>query len=114
VYDDVVHVEALDSGDFANLELLERPELGITFTKLHCWQLVSYSKCVFLDADTLVGLVHTSCFNRGIIHRGTFRCLKTATNSSTEKSFLPLPMRDGPTASTPASSSSVPPSKRTR
>jgi len=29
-------------------------ELGITFTKLHCWRLTQYRKCVFLDADTLV------------------------------------------------------------
>jgi glycogenin glucosyltransferase len=47
-------VKVLDSEDAENLELLERPELGITFTKLHCWKLVHYTKCVFLDADTLV------------------------------------------------------------
>jgi len=34
--------------------VLCRSELGITFTKLHCWQLTQYRKCVFLDADTLV------------------------------------------------------------
>jgi len=33
---------------------LRRCELGITFTKLHCWRLLQYTKCVFLDADTLV------------------------------------------------------------
>ena len=37
-----------------NLALLNRPELGITFTKLHAWNLTQYSKCVFLDADTMV------------------------------------------------------------
>ena len=37
-----------------NLALLTRPELGITFTKLHAWNLTQYKKCVFLDADTLV------------------------------------------------------------
>jgi len=47
-------VNVLDSGDSANLAVLARPELGITFTKLHCWTLTEYSKCVFLDADTLV------------------------------------------------------------
>ena len=31
-----------------------RSELGITFTKLHCWRLIQFKKCVFLDADTLV------------------------------------------------------------
>jgi len=54
VFDAVINVEALDSRDAANLALLERPELGITFTKINCWKLTQYSKCVFLDADTLV------------------------------------------------------------
>ncbi len=50
----VYEVNVLDSQDAANLALLTRPELGITFTKLHCWRLEQFSKCVFLDADTLV------------------------------------------------------------
>ncbi len=54
VFDEVVDVSAIDSKDAANLELLERPDLGITFTKLHCWTLTRFDKCVFLDADTLV------------------------------------------------------------
>jgi len=54
VFDDVVTVDPLDSGDAANLSLLGRPELGVTLTKLHCWTLTQFSKCVFLDADTLV------------------------------------------------------------
>lgn len=54
VFDEVVMVDVLDSGDKAHLTLLRRPELGVTFTKLHCWTLTQYSKCVFLDADTLV------------------------------------------------------------
>jgi len=37
-----------------SLEKVDRPELGVTLTKLHCWQLTQYRKCVFLDADTLV------------------------------------------------------------
>lgn len=44
----------LCSHDDLALSLLGRPELGITFTKLHCWRLTQYQKCVFLDADTLV------------------------------------------------------------
>jgi glycogenin glucosyltransferase len=36
------------------LNLLSRPELGITFTKINCWLLEQYSKCVFLDADCVV------------------------------------------------------------
>ncbi|XP_012683360.1 glycogenin-1a [Clupea harengus] len=54
LYDEVVLVDVLDSGDTANLALMKRPELGITFTKLHCWKLTQYTKCVFMDADTLV------------------------------------------------------------
>lgn len=51
----LVHqVNVMDSEDTAHLALLARPELGITFTKLHCWTLTDFSKCVFLDADTLV------------------------------------------------------------
>ena len=53
-FDLVVDVEEFDSKDAANLKLLERPELGVTFTKLNCWKLVQFTKCVFLDADTLV------------------------------------------------------------
>ncbi|KAK4026272.1 glycogenin-1 isoform X2 [Daphnia magna] len=50
----VQEVNVMDSKDSAHLALLARPELGITFTKLHCWTLTDFSKCVFLDADTLV------------------------------------------------------------
>lgn len=54
VFDDVKLVDVLDSKDQAHLALMSRPELGVTFTKLHCWTLTNYEKCVFLDADTLV------------------------------------------------------------
>ncbi|XP_055702845.1 glycogenin-1 isoform X2 [Phlebotomus papatasi] len=54
VFDVVQEVNVLDSRDSANLALLARPELGVTFTKLHCWNLTQFDKCVFLDADTLV------------------------------------------------------------
>ncbi|KAJ1520645.1 hypothetical protein ONE63_003751 [Megalurothrips usitatus] len=54
VFDSVTEVNVLDSRDAANLALLARPDLGITFTKLHCWRLTQYDKCCFLDADTLV------------------------------------------------------------
>ncbi|KAJ0009653.1 hypothetical protein NQD34_001355 [Periophthalmus magnuspinnatus] len=54
VFDEVIVVDLLDSEDFLRLSLLGRPDLGVTFTKIHCWTLVHYSKCVFLDADTLV------------------------------------------------------------
>ncbi|XP_072764502.1 uncharacterized protein Gyg isoform X1 [Anoplolepis gracilipes] len=54
VFSLVQEVNVLDSKDEANLALLARPELGITFTKLHCWRLTQYEKCVFIDADALV------------------------------------------------------------
>ncbi|XP_058124517.1 glycogenin-1 isoform X2 [Anopheles coustani] len=54
VFNVVEEVNLLDSKDEANLALLKRPELGVTFTKLHCWRLTQFDKCVFLDADTLV------------------------------------------------------------
>lgn len=56
VFNVVQEVNVLDSKDAANLALLKRPELGITFTKLHCWRLTQFEKCVFLDADTLVSM----------------------------------------------------------
>lgn len=54
VYDELVNVDLLDTHDVQNLQLLDRPDLGVTLTKLHCWKLTNYQKCVFLDADTLV------------------------------------------------------------
>ena len=57
LFDVVTVVNVLDSQDTINLELLSRPELGITFTKLQCWRLTQFTKCVFLDSDTLVGIM---------------------------------------------------------
>lgn len=54
IFDEVRVVDVMDSGDTAHLAMMKRPDLGVTFTKLHCWTLTHYSKCVFMDADTLV------------------------------------------------------------
>ncbi|XP_052826164.1 glycogenin-1 isoform X1 [Octopus bimaculoides] len=54
VFDEVCEVDIISSHDYKNLQLLGRPDLNVTFTKLYCWKLTQYSKCVFLDADTLV------------------------------------------------------------
>ncbi len=54
VFDHVILVEELQSNDPEHLSLLQRPALGVTFTKLHVFNLLHYSKCVYLDADTLV------------------------------------------------------------
>lgn len=56
IFDEVLVVDVLDSGDTAHLAMMKRPELGVTFTKLHCWTLTHFSKCVFMDADTMVSL----------------------------------------------------------
>ncbi|CAF5169689.1 unnamed protein product, partial [Rotaria sp. Silwood1] len=53
-FDEVILVDEFDSNDNEHLRLLSRPELGITFTKINCWLLEKYSKCVFLDSDCFV------------------------------------------------------------
>jgi glycogenin glucosyltransferase len=53
-FDEIVLVEELNSNDTEHLRLLSRPELGVTFTKINCWLLEKYSKCVFLDSDIVV------------------------------------------------------------
>ena len=50
----MIDITLLDSDDNENLTLLERPELGCTFSKLRAWTLTQFTKCVFMDADTLV------------------------------------------------------------
>lgn len=54
-------MDVLDSGDAAHLAMMKRPDLGVTFTKLKCWTLTEYSKCVFMDSDTLVS-VRSRCW----------------------------------------------------
>ncbi|KAI9309698.1 glycogenin [Cunninghamella echinulata] len=49
----LIPVDTLYSNDLDNLQLLGRPDLNITFTKIHVWKLTQYKKVVFLDADTL-------------------------------------------------------------
>ena len=56
VFDHIQEVDLLDSKDPKNLSLLGRPDLNVTFTKLHCWRLTQFDKAVFLDADTLVSI----------------------------------------------------------
>lgn len=65
VFDEVVEVNLMESEDYTHLAFLKRPELGVTLTKLHCWTLTQYSKCVFLDADTLVLSNIDELFDRG-------------------------------------------------
>ncbi|XP_012512250.1 PREDICTED: glycogenin-2 [Propithecus coquereli] len=65
VFDEVIEVNLINSEDYVHLAFLKRPELGVTLTKLHCWTLTHYSKCVFLDADTLVLSNIDELFERG-------------------------------------------------
>jgi len=54
LFDHVVRVTVLESGDEKRLNLLGRPELGVTVTKIQAWRLTEYEKLLFLDADTMV------------------------------------------------------------
>jgi alpha-N-acetylglucosamine transferase len=56
VFDEVIWVDAIHSLDFDNLKLLGRMELGITFTKIHCFNnlVLPYERIAYLDADTLI------------------------------------------------------------
>jgi len=54
LFDHVIETDVLDSGDVTRLALMNRPDLGLTFTKIRCWLLDQFEKCVFLDADTLI------------------------------------------------------------
>ncbi|XP_053202434.1 glycogenin-1-like isoform X2 [Panonychus citri] len=52
-YDLVQEVDVMHSNEHKILEVMKRPELGVTLTKLHCWRLTQFKKCIFMDADTL-------------------------------------------------------------
>ncbi|KAJ3115426.1 Lanosterol synthase (Oxidosqualene--lanosterol cyclase) [Phlyctochytrium bullatum] len=61
IYDKLIYVSMLRSGtapgDAANLELLGRKELDVTFTKLHVFDpeaMEGFSRVAFLDADSFV------------------------------------------------------------
>lgn len=123
IFDEVCAVDVMDSGDAAHLTLMKRPDLGVTFTKLHCWTLTHYSKCVFMDADTLV----RNETNRPLkkkkkkktngsaeIFANAFRFWPTSTSCSRGRSCLRRRILVGPTASTPACLFSGRPTRLTR
>eukprot|EP00160_Parvularia_atlantis_P010105 Unigene1989_Nuclearia_a/m.6191 Unigene1989_Nuclearia_a/g.6191 ORF Unigene1989_Nuclearia_a/g.6191 Unigene1989_Nuclearia_a/m.6191 type:complete len:369 (-) Unigene1989_Nuclearia_a:113-1219(-) len=108
VFNEVVSVQQLDSGDARRLALLKRPELGVTFTKLHLWKLTQYAKVVFLDSDVLVlkniddlfeqpelsaapDAGWPDCFNSGVFvacpSLATFEALEQMATSATQGSF---------------------------
>ncbi|XP_075914441.1 glycogenin-1 isoform X2 [Petromyzon marinus] len=63
-FDLVQEVDVMESGDSAHLSLMQRPELGVTLTKIHCWTLTQYSKAVFMDADTMAVAPLDDLFDR--------------------------------------------------
>jgi alpha-N-acetylglucosamine transferase len=52
-FDDVISVNAMISDNNEQRQLLCRPDLREAITKIKCWTLTQFKKCVFLDADTL-------------------------------------------------------------
>ena len=95
----------MDSHDSAHLALLARPELGITFTKLHCWALTDFSKCVFLDADTLVNIISLAIhiqINQQTLNSRSFKIVMSCLKERSSQQQL---MLDGLIASTRVSSS---------
>ena len=106
-FDYVQLFDVMDSADSANLAMLQRPELGVTLTKLHCWTLTDFDKAVFLDADTLVlrncdelfdhydefsaapDIGWPDCFNSGVfVFRPSIRTYKSLLHfASTHGSF---------------------------
>ncbi|CAN8024210.1 unnamed protein product [Ixodes persulcatus] len=54
VFNIVQSVRSLGTHGTTKLALLEQPDIGVSFTKLHAWRLTQFSKCVFLDAGALV------------------------------------------------------------
>lgn len=106
VYDVLHSVEEMNSDDQEALSLLRRPELGVTFTKLHAWRLVSFEKVLFLDADILVKKNLDAVFSRldlSVSMAGDpgLRLAHSPCVNETGRQTLPLrQMLDGPTAST--------------
>lgn len=54
VFNVVLSVRSLGTQGTTKLALLEQPDIGVSYTKLHAWRLTQFSKCVFLDAGMLV------------------------------------------------------------
>lgn len=55
VYDKIIPTTTIStsSNDDGKFQLLNRPNLDRSYTKINVWKLVQYSKIVFMDADTL-------------------------------------------------------------
>jgi len=64
VFDHVVAVDVYDSSNPAHGAVVKRPELGKPLTKVNCWGLTQYQKCVFMDPGTMVLQNIDDLFNR--------------------------------------------------
>lgn len=53
VYDYVIPVERIVNKTPANLYLMNRPDLGSTFTKINLWRQSQFRKIVYVDADVV-------------------------------------------------------------
>lgn len=53
MYDHVIRVERICNPDLTKLNIMRRPDLASTFTKITLWQQTQFRKIVYLDADTL-------------------------------------------------------------
>lgn len=122
IYDEVCVVDILDSGDTAHLALMKRPDLGVTFTKLHCWTLTHYTKCVFMDADTLVSIRALTLLTQYKLQQVCIkalycvcvrRCCPTSMSCLRGRSYLLRLILVGQTVSTPACLSLNHPMKHT-
>ena len=54
VYDDIIPVDRIVNRSPANLFLMNRPDLGSTFTKIALWRQIQFEHIVYIDADAVV------------------------------------------------------------
>ena len=54
LYDKIFDVTEICGKSTSNLQIIGRPDLHATLTKLHLWNLTEFERVLYLDADTLV------------------------------------------------------------
>ena len=85
LYDHIIPVDRIVSKSIANLYLMDRPDLGSTFTKIRLWRQTQFRHIVYIDADVVAlrapdELFHSppsfagvpdlgwpDCFNSGVL-----------------------------------------------
>jgi len=53
IYDEIIETGLIHSKDLTELDLLKRPELSPTYSKINLFNLVQFDKLLYLDSDTL-------------------------------------------------------------